>query len=76
MKNMPDRKLSGGKEKIKIKNKKKEDEFKDFQLEEWKQEISQNPITTDGIAMKYRETKVDWGCLDPGWTTTTVWKRD
>lgn len=56
---MPDRKLSGGKEKIKIKNKKKEDEFKDFQLEEWKQEISQNPITTDGIAMKYRETKVD-----------------
>lgn len=46
MKNAPVRKFSVGK--------KKKDEYKDFQLEEQKQVVSQNPITPD---VKYRENQ-------------------
>lgn len=45
MKNAPVRKFSVGK---------KKDEYKDFQLEEQKQVVSQNPITPD---VKYRENQ-------------------
>lgn len=48
MKNAPVRKFSVGK---------KKDEYKDFQLEEQKQVVSQNPITPDGMAVKYRENQ-------------------
>lgn len=49
MKNAPVRKFSVGKKK-----KKRKDEYKDFQLEEQKQVVSQNPITPD---VKYRENQ-------------------
>lgn len=39
------------------KKKKRKDEYKDFQLEEQKQVVSQNPITPDGMAVKYRENQ-------------------
>lgn len=52
MKNAPVRKFSVGKKK-----KKRKDEYKDFQLEEQKQVVSQNPITPDGMAVKYRENQ-------------------
>lgn len=55
---MPARKFSVGK-----------DELQDFQLEEWKEVVPENPIAPDGRAMKYRENQgVLGGCLDPGQT--------